>query len=280
MSERKERRRDRQIAQAFEELAQEELQALEGRLHEDPRLQTQADMSYLKHAPRIQQLIDRELKVHRRRPLLRYLPLAASLLLMIGGGVLLSRQAPKDVTRPAEVTATLATATLPVSSPSPQPVATLSPAPTAVPTAAVTPSSTPAPTATPTAAPTATPTVSPIPAATAAPWLGNYYPAELPSGYALSEIVSGEGHHRAVFVDDQGLQLVYTEHSTAVLPASGAEATSYRYVQLENRLMALLATTEDGVTLSWDQDGQTLEVYAAAGLDSALSLANAVRSLR
>lgn len=286
MSDRRSRREERLIAQAFEQLAMEEANALEEEMAQNPSLQTQADMSYLRHSPKVQALIDRKLRRQRTTPFLRSLTLAASLLLMIGGGLLLSRQAPKDITRPAEVTATLATATLQVLSPSPLPASTLTPAPTASPTAAVTASPTPAPTAAPTAtasptpAPSATPAVSPLPATTASPWLGNYYPTVLPSGYAFREIVSTDGHHRAVFVDDRGLQLVYTEHSAATMPASGDEASSYRYVQLNNKLMALLVTTKDGVTLSWDQDGQTLEVYSAAGVDSALSLANAVKSFR
>ena len=96
MSDRRSRREERLIAQAFEQLAMEEANALEEEMAQNPSLQTQADMSYLRHSPKVQALIDRKLRRQRTTPFLRSLTLAASLLLMIGGGLLLSRQAPTE----------------------------------------------------------------------------------------------------------------------------------------------------------------------------------------
>lgn len=287
MSDRRSRREERLIAQAFEALAQEEAEALDQALQSDPRLQTQADMSYLRHATIIRKLIDQKLR--RRSPLLfrRYLPLAASIALVIWGGIQLGRQPRRDVTLAPVITEGLSTPTVQMISPVP----TISPLPSAVPTDAptpdptATPTATPVPTPAPTVPPSATPTAvqspaptaSPLPASTPLPWPGNYYPAQLPEGYDLEESSASADGSRAVFADDAGRRLVYTEHSATVISDAHPAGASYRYVKLQHQLMALVVEAQDGVSLIWDQDGQTLQVFSSEGEEAALRFANALR---
>lgn len=268
------------LAQAFLEIAQEQNAQLEQRLQVDPGLAHQADVSYLKNRQRISDLIRKRKQASQR---LAWPALATALSLALLLAITLRLTAPvKDlVSGPSsspqhldQVVEGSGTPEIqPSNSPAPVPP-TQSPQATA--TATPSPTTTPAPTATPSPAATPTTEVSPSPTVAVPTWTGKFYPAQLPAGFAQTNIQVEANSVQAVFSDAQGRQLVFTEYAASTILPLNQQGMEYRYLGLHNGQVALVASGPTGASVCWDVAGSTLLVHSPEGEELALQLANAV----
>lgn len=263
------------LREACADLAEEEIRLLDRGLTPDER--RQAEETYRGHKRTALALIRRRSARSAAAP---YLKAAAVLALLVGAAYFSLRQS-----QPEHV---------PLIQP---PAASVGPYYTAVPAAAF--SETPTPTPTP-APPTPTPVstdapvpVTPTPAPSPAPtpasrrlpppsgWSGNYFlSGELPASAGLDLTKYGRCSVRAeddlqtVSYSYDGWELRFTEYASSV-PVPVPEDADVSYARLSDGVIALRAETAEGVTVSWDQGGQTLSLFLSAGAprDSADPLA-------
>ena len=164
--------------------------------------------------------------------------------------------------------------------------------------------------ATSTPHPTATPSPSPAPALPEAEndnrlsppegWTGNYFPDVRPSvlnstldNSGIGSLDTGDGFQTASYRfgdsaaltpdTDQpqvssvtGWDLRFTEYAASVI-VSLPEDADVSYVRLADGVIALRTEADGGVTLTWDQEGQTLSLFCSGG--DPLEIARSVKKL-
>ena len=282
------------LRQACAEIAREEADSFEQSLTRSAS--REAEEVYRWHRPKALRVIQRHTKKPGRTRSV-FLPIAAALILVLGGALFSLRSSPPDAIQqsqpPAEImiqpyytpkstgtfsstaapTPTEEPTASPTSSPiiDPNPIVsttvsidpantpTLSPTFTPLPTA----SPTPAPTAEPTPAPTPLPVSTPEPASLApAGWLGEHFPTLLPPGFELASVTREDDCCTAAYTR-YGQLLTFTEYDHARLIEAPKDA-DYNYIQV-NGIVVLQARTDNGVTLTWDMDGHTLSLFTPQG---------------
>ncbi len=189
----------------------------------------------------------------------------------------------------------------PTAAPTAEPVPTASPVPvTPEPTAAPTPVSTatPEPTAAPTPTPEPAPTEPPAPKedprlSPPEGWTGNYFFSPLPEArdnslysvyvsrlftmYSDYSLDAADGRQTVSYILDgstaltmdaaspaNSWELRFTEYASSVAVDIPKDA-DVSYVQITDGVIALRVETKEGVTLTWDQEGQTLSLFSSGG---------------
>ncbi|NLX83693.1 MAG: hypothetical protein GXZ04_07785 [Clostridiales bacterium] len=263
MADRKHRLDDKLLKQAFLELAQEEVQAQKNSLAADPALSLQAEESYQNHAPHVRWLIRHNTRKKKQTNPIRWLSVAAALLIMLWGGWQLTQLPAQDVVTPLGPDQTGSPSSQGESSP---PAWTTTPLITAAP-----------PTISPT--PTPTPTVTPSPTPLVFAWSGNYFPANAEHLFEAAELSTGEDYHLAVLTSPTGHQLRYIEFKERAIPHTSNEAAA-SYIQLKPGIIAFVTADATGTTLTWDEDIQTLQVHTTQGREAAIALALAIEKIK
>ncbi len=284
------KRGDALLEEALLKESEREVEALKSALDGDPFLSRQVDDMYLSNRKKMADQIRRRLK--KKRSMHRQMAaLAAALVLAMAGSYRFLKPAPDDVAL-ARPTQSGGMATPPVYTPSPRPdtaaqTAPVTEAPTATPPVTAEPSPTPRPTAAPmaepTPTPTAAPTIEPTPPVTpslapAAQWQGRYLP-KLPETYRLTEVTASDGGRAAHYQTEDGRRIVFTEYDAATIPGALPEG-SYRYHAMENGVVAFIHQGEEGLTVTWDMQGQTFSLWGAEPADALLSYAAGVAPVR
>jgi hypothetical protein len=270
------KRQDQTLHQALLELAQEEVQALKTELDQRPVFRHQVDALYHRNRQDVAAYMRKRLRRHGKR-VWRYVALAASLVLVMLGAYQLSRP-PKDTVSLSQppcgfgsstpgVFQTPATSISPSIEPATVPPLTAS---SAMPSALPTPDPSPIPTIEPTqAAQTPVPELSPKPR-----WSGKYFP-RLPETYRLDRVDTDAYHAAAMFLREDGRQLLFTEYQGTAVPTFN-EASSFSYHALADGTTALLVQSADGRTLVWDRGGQTFSIKSAEETVQLLMYADSV----
>ena len=216
-----------------------------------------------------------------------FLPLAAALLIVLGGAVFSMRHSPNDMTEqtqpPAGITVQPFYTAEPTAAPSPTLSSAVAASPTVSPTktpiiektstiiptetpfispsSTLSPTFTPLPTETPAPVPTATPepdSASRIPAG----WQGEHFPTLLPPGFELASVTREDDCCTAAY-SRYGQLLTFTEYDHPRL-IEAPENADYEYIQV-NGIVVLQARTDNGVTLTWNMDGHTLSLFTPQG---------------
>ena len=219
------------------------------------------------------------------------LPIAAALVIALGGTLLALRKPASDSIEstqiPSEISVvpylasptpilsftTFILSSTPSEVPSPTPASIVTVSPTVSPTFAslptIIPTQTPMPVPTETPLPTFAPTASPLAAVSPTPtslvppgWQGEYFPSLLPPGFELLSVTREDDCCTAAY-SRYGQTLIFTEYDTARLVEASAGA-DYSYLQI-NEETALQVKSADGVTLTWNQDGHTLSLFTPQG---------------
>ena len=280
------------LREACADLAEEEIRLLDRGLTPDER--RQAEETYRGHKRTALALIRRRSARSAAAP---YLKAAAVLALLVGAAYFSLRQSQPEhvplIQPPAASVGPYYTA-VPAAAFSETPTPTPTPAPpTPTPTPSPAPTPTPAPpTPTPVSTdapvpvtPTPAPSPAPTPASRRLPppsgWSGNYFlSGELPASAGLDLTKYGrcsvrpEDDRQTVSYSYDGWELRFTEYASSV-PVPVPEDADVSYARLSDGVIALRAETAEGVTVSWDQGGQTLSLFLSAGAprDSADPLA-------
>ena len=282
---------------ALSEIAQEEADAFQQSLSRaDSR---EAEEAYRQHRMKALRLIRQETKKQERN-LSFLLPIAAALVVVLGGTLLSLRQSPPDTVEqtqlPAEISVqpyfspepTLAvveasvtqTATIaPIITQTELPIATYTQNPTVIPNAP--PTYSPLPTFTPSPEPTPVPTLAPSPSSapteTPAPteepepasaslipagWQGEHFLTLLPPGFELLSVTREDTSSTAAYTR-YGQILTFTEYDGLQLIEAPKDA-DYTYIPV-NGTAALRVETAEGVTLTWNQGGHTLSLFTPQG---------------
>ena len=191
--------------------------------------------------------------------------------------------------------------------PTEPPIAASDPAPE--PTAAPSPAPTSQPSPVPTCTPEPTPAVSPTRTFLSPPegWTGRYFPmveaAETDAAFAGNKNTAysaEDGFQTASYAWDggaaalnreneppaarsaEGWELSFTEYASSVA-VQVPEDADVSYVQIADGVIALRAETAEGVTLTWDQAGQTLSLFVSRGVPpeaaDPLSIARTVKKI-
>ncbi|HHT08635.1 MAG TPA: hypothetical protein GX006_09145, partial [Clostridiales bacterium] len=100
MADRKQSREDKLLRQAFLELALEEADTQKASLAKDPALLNQAEESYRRHAPHVRWIIRHNTRKRKQSNPIRWLSVAAALLIMLWGGWQLTQLPAEDVVTP------------------------------------------------------------------------------------------------------------------------------------------------------------------------------------
>lgn len=272
------KRGDALLEEALLKESEREVEALKSALDSDPFLSRQVDDMYLSNRKKMADQIRRRLK--KKRSMHRQMAaLAAALVLAMAGSYRFLKPAPDDVAL-TQPTQSGGMATLPVYTPSPRPdtaaqTAPVTAAPTVTPPVTAEPTFAPAPTPTPTAEPAPLATPSPTPAAR---WQGRYLP-KLPETYRLTEVTAPDGGRAAHYQTEDGRRIVFTEYDAATIPGALPEG-SYRYHAMENGAVAFIHQGENGLTVTWDMQGQTFSLWGAESADALLSYAAGVAPVR
>lgn len=273
---------DAWLEEALLKESEREVEALQAALDSDPFLSRQVDDMYLSNRKKMADQIHRRLK-KKRSMHWQMAALAAALVLVMAGSYRFLKPAPDDValTRPTQ---SGGMATLPGFTPSPAPdtatpTAPVTEMPTATPPVTAEPAPTLTPTAEPTPTPTAAPTTEPTPPATPSPapadqWQGRYLP-KLPETYRLTAVTAVDGGRAANYQTEDGRRIVFTEYDTLTIPGALPEG-SYRYHAMENGVVAFIHQGEEGLTVTWDMQGQTFSLWGAEPEDVLLSYAAGV----
>ena len=267
------------LRQACGELAEEETDQLAKGLSPDER--RQAETLYRRHKKTALALLRRKSARSAAAPYLR----AAAILALLLGAVYFSLRQSQPEKVPFTQAPAITVAPYYTDVPSPAPVTA---APTAAPTQEPAPTATPIPlTATPVPTPTPTPTPAPEPTSTPEPetsvshhppvgWTGNYFPTVIPdeaSAYKVSVFIE-DGRISTTYTAEQGgWAFRFTEYVSSVAVPVPEEAV-VSYVQIAEGIIALRTETAEGVTLAWDQEGQTLSLFLSgdAPLDAGIPL--------
>ena len=303
------------LREACGELAEEEIDQLAQGLSPDET--RQADTLYRRHKKTALSLIRRKSARSAAAPYLR----AAAILALIVGAVYFSLRESRpekipqvqpptftvipyytDVPSPVPVTSEPTTAPAPTPAPTAVPAtAAPTPTPTPTPSSAPTPETSPVPTSTSSPTPTPTPSPAPTPSPTPEPtatsevfvdshppvgWTGNYYPGLIPTGGNDASQVTvyiGDGSISTAYTAEQGgWAFRFTEFVSSVAVAVPEDA-AVSYVQITDGIIALQTETAEGITLSWDMEGQTLSLFLSgnARQETAdlLSIARSVKKI-
>ena len=287
------------LREACAELAEEETDALEQSLNRTAI--REAEEVYRHHRPKALRLIRRYTRKAGTNAA-RMLPIAAALVIALGGVLLALRKPASDSIEqtqlPSEISVqpfytdsgllsptsmisstTFVPSTTPteVSFPTLLPIATdfstvvptLIPLPSRIPTQVPTPVPTFAPTATP------QPAVSPTSASIAPTgWQGEHFPSLLPPGFELLSVSREDDGCTAAYTR-YGQTLIFTEYDASHLIETPARA-DYSYIEI-NGETALQVKSEDGVTLTWSQDGHTLSLFTPQG--DGIDIAQSVKKI-
>ena len=270
------------LRQACAEIAREEADSFEQSLTRSAS--REAEEAYRHHRLKALAVIKRHTGTSGH-PLL--LPLAAALLIVLGGAVFSMRHSPKDMTEqiqpPSEITVqpfytaeptaapspTLSSVVTASSTPPPTEAPIIGQTPTAIPTETPFISPSPAPSTTftplPTEAPTPVPTATPEPenaSLVPAGWQGEHFPTLLPPGFELLSVTREDDCCTAAYTR-YGQLLTFTEYDHTRLIEAPKDA-DYKYIQV-NGFVVLQARTDNGVTLTWDMDGHTLSLFTPQG---------------
>lgn len=271
------------LRQACVEIAREEADSFEQNLTRSAS--QEAEEAYRHHRLKALAVIKRH--TEQKRSLRAFLPIAAALLITLGGAVFSMRHSPKDMTEqtqpPSEITVqpfytaeptaapspTLSSVVMTSSTPSPTEAPIIEQSPTIIPTVTpfISPSPTPSPTFTPlpTEAPTSAPTATPEPESASlipAGWQGEHFPTLLQPGFELLSVTREDDCCTAAYTR-YGQLLTFTEYDHPRLIEAPKDA-DYEYIQV-NGFVVLQARTDNGVTLTWDIDGHTLSLFTPQG---------------
>ena len=274
------------LREACAELADEEASQLEQSLNRTAI--REAEEAYRHHRPKALRLIQQHMPKRNRGRML--LPIAAALLIALGGALMALRKPASDSIEqtqlPSEISVqpfftdpvllsptsilsstTFVPSSTPIGAFIPTPIPLITATPTVIPTFSPLPTITPAQTATPaptgTPVPSLAPTVPPAPASLVPPgWQGVHYPSLLPPGFELVSVTREEDCCTAAY-HRYGQTLLFMEYDTTRLIEAPTDA-DYAYTQI-NGETALQVKTDEGVTLTWNQNGHTLSLFTPQG---------------
>lgn len=262
--------REEWLREACAQIAQEEAETLERSI--SPKLEQAADTLYQRHRRRVFALIRQNSRQKKGR-LAPYFRAAACLALAAGAAFMLLHPKTRDALPAVQPPAA---SVLPycTEEPSPVPTAADTPSPTYALNFAEkqteistdTPNFSEKATETPTPAPSPTPepTLTPVPEERVIPadWMGAYFPAEIPEGYALLSSTGESGASVAVYADASGGRIIFTEYETE-RSVSIPEDAEMDYIGLHDGA-ALRMVRQDTVLLAWQMEGRTLTLEADA----------------